>query len=211
MRRLPIYLLLDVSGSMRGEPIEAVNLGVKTLVETLRKDPYALETAFLSIITFNNESHQLMPLTEVFAFQQPQLTASMGTYLGKALRLLADTIDKEVVKTTTEMKGDWKPLVFIMSDGRSGDSITKAMSAIDKKKLGFVIACAAGRDSNIEALREITETVVKLESMDRETISSFFKWVSASVATSSAKVEESNGEVTVLNELPPLPDEITIA
>ena len=195
---------------MRGEPIEAVNLGVKTLVETLRKDPYALETAFLSIIAFNHERHQLMPLTEVYAFQQPQLTASMGTYLGKALRLLADTIDREVVKTTTEMKGDWKPLVFIMSDGKSGDSITKAMSAIDKKKLGFVIACAAGKESNVEVLREITETVVRLESMDRETISSFFKWVSASVATSSAKVEESNGEVTVLNELPPLPDEITI-
>ncbi len=84
------------------------------------------------------------------------------------------------------------------------------MSAIDKKKLGFVIACAAGKESNVEVLREITETVVRLESMDRETISSFFKWVSASVATSSAKVEESNGEVTMLNELPPLPDEITI-
>ena len=41
MRRLPVYLLLDVSGSMRGEPIEAVNQGIAILADTLRTDPYA--------------------------------------------------------------------------------------------------------------------------------------------------------------------------
>lgn len=45
MRRLPVYLLLDTSGSMYGEPIEAVKNGVQVLVSTLRQDPYALETA----------------------------------------------------------------------------------------------------------------------------------------------------------------------
>ena len=51
MRRLPVYLLLDTSGSMYGEPIEAVKNGVQTLISTLRSDPYALETAYISIIT----------------------------------------------------------------------------------------------------------------------------------------------------------------
>ena len=50
MRRLPVYLLLDTSGSMMGEPIEAVKNGVEILVSSLRQDPYALETAHL----FNN-------------------------------------------------------------------------------------------------------------------------------------------------------------
>ena len=52
MRKLPVYLLLDCSGSMFGEPIEAVKNGVQVLVSTLRQDPYALETAHLGIITF---------------------------------------------------------------------------------------------------------------------------------------------------------------
>ena len=52
MRRLPVYLLLDTSGSMMGEPIEAVKNGVEILVSSLRQDPYALETAHLSIISF---------------------------------------------------------------------------------------------------------------------------------------------------------------
>ena len=71
MRRLPVYLLLDTSGSMYGEPIEAVKNGVQTLISTLRGDPYALETAYISIITFNSVAQQVTPLTELSAFQQP--------------------------------------------------------------------------------------------------------------------------------------------
>lgn len=61
MRRLPVYLLLDTSGSMYGEPIEAVKNGVQVLVSTLRQDPYALETAYLSIITFDSDARQVAP------------------------------------------------------------------------------------------------------------------------------------------------------
>ena len=40
-RRLPVYLLLDTSGSMMGEPIEAVRQGLRALVADLRGDPQA--------------------------------------------------------------------------------------------------------------------------------------------------------------------------
>lgn len=79
MRRLPVYLLLDTSGSMYGEPIEAVKNGVQVLVSTLRQDPYALETAYLSIITFDSDARQVAPLTELASFQQPNLEANGGT------------------------------------------------------------------------------------------------------------------------------------
>lgn len=59
MRRLPVYLLLDTSGSMTGEPIEAVKNGVQMLLSTLRQDPYALETAYVSVITFDSSARQL--------------------------------------------------------------------------------------------------------------------------------------------------------
>ena len=50
-RRLPVYLLIDTSGSMKGEPIESVKVGIETMLSTLRNDPYALETVNISIIT----------------------------------------------------------------------------------------------------------------------------------------------------------------
>ena len=96
MRKLPVYLLLDTSGSMFGEPIEAVKNGVQVLVSTLRSDPYALETAYLSIITFNSSAQQITPLTELANFQQPNIDASGCTALGEALSLLAHKVDTEV-------------------------------------------------------------------------------------------------------------------
>lgn len=210
MRRLPVYLLLDCSGSMYGEPIEAVKNGVQVLNSTLRQDPYALETAYLSIITFDSKAQQVTPLTELTAFQQPNLQASGCTALGEALSLLAQRADAEVVKTTVEKKGDWKPIVFIMTDGEPTDDINKGLEDFKKRHWGMVVACAVGAGANTDTLRKITENVVSLETADSATIKAFFKWVSASVSATSQKVEESGKEATGLSELPPPPPEVNL-
>lgn len=107
MRRLPVYLVLDVSGSMSGEPIEAVRNGVQLLVSSLRSDPYALETAYLSIIAFDAKALQLVPLTEIASFQPPDLQPGSTTSLGEALRTVKSCIEKEVQTSSAEVKGDW--------------------------------------------------------------------------------------------------------
>ena len=210
MRRLPVYLLLDCSGSMYGEPIEAVKNGVQVLVSTLRQDPYALETAYLSIITFDSSAQQVSPLTELSAFQQPNIQASGCTALGEALALLAQKADQEVTKTTAEQKGDWKPLVFIMTDGEPTDDLNKGLAEFKKRKWGMVVACAAGAGANTDTLKKITECVVSLDTADSATIKAFFKWVSTSVSSGSMKVEETGAEATTLSELPPPPPEVNI-
>ncbi|MCF0158422.1 MAG: VWA domain-containing protein [Veillonella sp.] len=210
MRRLPVYLLLDTSGSMFGEPIEAVKNGLQVLVSTLRNDPYALETAYLSVITFNSTAQQVTPLTELSNFQPPMLEASGCTALGEALSLLANKVDQEVAKTTHEVKGDWKPLVFIMTDGEPTDNIDKGINDFKQRKFGVVVACAAGAGANTNTLKKITENVVTLDTADSATISSFFKWVSASISTSSASVEDKGTEVNGIGELPPPPPEVNI-
>ena len=210
MRRLPVYLLLDTSGSMYGEPIEAVKNGVQTLISTLRSDPYALETAHLSIITFNSTAQQITPLTELAAIQQPNIDAGGCTVLGGALELLAKKVDSEITKTTAEVKGDWRPLVFLMTDGEPTDSIAKGLEEFKKRKFGMVVACAAGQGANVNTLKQITENVVQLDTADSATIKAFFKWVSASISTSSKSVEETSAEATTMSELPPPPAEVNI-
>ena len=210
MRRLTVYLLLDTSGSMHGEPIEAVKNGVEILISSLRQDPYALETAYLSIITFDTQAKQLMPLTEIAMFQPPQLQATGTTQLGEALALLAEKIDVEVQKTTHDTRGDWKPLVFIMTDGAPTDDWTKGFAKLKQAKTGMVIACAAGHNADTSILKQITEVVVELATEDSNTIKAFFKWVSASISTGSQKVDAGQKEVTGLNDLPPPPPEVNV-
>lgn len=211
MRRLPVYLVLDCSGSMTGEPIEAVKNGMQMLVSALRQDPQALESAYLSVITFDSNARQAVPLTDLAGFQVPEISAAGCTAMGEALTCLCDCAKREVVKSTPEQKGDWRPLVFLMTDGEPTDDLSKGLAAFQAMKWGMVVCCAAGQAANTGNLKKISpECVVQLDTADSKSLAAFFKWVSSSIAMSSKSVNEGNKEVTGLDQLPPPPPEISI-
>ncbi|MGL5019431.1 MAG: vWA domain-containing protein [Luteolibacter sp.] len=210
MRRLPVFLLLDTSGSMSGEPIEQLKNGVQMLASALRQDPYALETVYLSVIAFSSTASELVPLTELAAFQVPAITASGATSLGEALTLVASLASKALAKSTKSSKGDWKPMVFLMTDGVPTDDWEKGLKRFQQEKWGIVVACAVnGGDVNV--LQRIAgEAVVKLDTSDSSAMSKFFKWVSASVSNNSKAVETAGRDVEGLHQLPPPPPEIQV-
>ena len=210
-RRLPVYLVLDCSGSMSGEPIQAVNQGVKALVAELKGEPYAIETAYLSVITFESTAKQISPLTELMAFQEPTLVAGGGTSMGAALKLLSQCFDKEVKKASDTEKGDWKPLVFLMTDGQPTDNWQQAAAALKQKKPApaNIIACAAGDGADEFMLKQVTEIVVKLKSLQPDDLKAFFKWVSQSIKQTSQSVAQVMADNQPIN-LPPPPSGITI-
>ncbi len=210
MRKLPVYMLLDTSGSMHGEPIEQVKNGLQMLVSALRQDPFALETAFLSVITFDSRAKQVVPLTELTAFQVPNIEASGVTSLGDALRLVADCAAREVTKSTPERKGDWKPMVFIMTDGAPTDDWEPGLARFREEKWGMIVGCAID-EANSDVLKVVAgEAVITLQTSDPGSVAAFFKWVSASVSTNSAKIDSGGGEISGLDDLPPPPPEINV-
>jgi von willebrand factor, type A len=195
---------------MTGEPIEAVKNGVQMMVHSLRQNPQAIETAFVSIITFDSEAKQLIPLTDLASFQMVDLKAAGTTALGAALSLLANKLENEVTKTTLEQKGDWKPIVFIMTDGVPTDDWQAGFQKLKAVKKGLIVGCAAGNNADDKVLKEIADQVVRLSNTDADSIGKFFQWVSASIATTSTKVEETGIDLTKKDQLPPPPSELVI-
>lgn len=105
-RRLPVYLLIDTSGSMKGEPIESVKVGIEAMLSTLRTNPYALDTVSISIITYDREVKQILPLTPIDQIQMPEITVpeSGPTFTGAALEMLCKKVDSEVQKVHPSRK-----------------------------------------------------------------------------------------------------------
>lgn len=192
---------------MRGEPIESVKVGLESMVSSLRQDPFALESVFMSIITFDREVKQILPLTELENLQLPEIVTpeSGPTHLGEALEMLCKKVDSEVQLSTADQKGDWMPLLFIMTDGKPSDlqKYNQMIPEVKKRNFASIIACAAGVKADTQPLLALTNQVYSLDTTDSATFRQFFKWVSASVSVGNRSVGTSNDIA-----LPPPPPEI---
>lgn len=207
MRRLPIYFLIDVSESMVGAPIQQVQDGIATIIKELRTDPHALETVHISVIAFAGRAQTISPLTELATFYPPKLPIGGGTSLGNALNFLMDDMSRTVAKTTLEKKGDWKPIVFLFTDGNPTDHYDTAFTNWNEKckNSANLIAISLGNNMNTSILNKITDNVLRLNSTDEDSFKAFFKWITASIKTNSVSVNELNTDEL---KLAPFSDDI---
>ena len=53
---------------MSGEPIQALNNGFYGLINMLRNDPQAMDSLHLSVITFDREVRNIIPLIDLASF-----------------------------------------------------------------------------------------------------------------------------------------------
>ena len=132
----------------------------------------------------------------MFKFFPVKLPIGGGTSLGGALDFLMDDLGNSINKTTLEQKGDWKPIVFLFTDGNPTD---KTESSFNRWNQNFrnktnLVAVSLGDNTDVSILTKITENVLILKNTDTESFKKFFKWVTASIKTSSISVSDTNDD-----------------
>mgnify|MGYP007124149911 CR=1 FL=1 len=60
---------------------------------------------------------------------------------------------KEVRRSTPDVKGDWRPLVFIMTDGVPTDDYQAGIEAVKQLSLGTLVGCCVGPTPTIRSSR----------------------------------------------------------
>lgn len=211
--RLPVYLLLDCSGSMQGEPIKAVNDGLFIIYDELIKNARALESAYLSVITFANQAKVVTPLGSIAQYQPQALQAYGQTAMGAALSLLVSSIEQDVLAHTAQQHGDYRPLVFLLSDGNPTDDYKSGIQRIrtlrgNKQPEIIALACEGGAQGvDTVMLHELTPHFSIMQKTSGDKIRQYFRWISGTIIQVSQPTSISANKVS-LNPPTDMPGEI---
>ena len=187
MRRLPVYLVIDISESMAGDNLRHMQEGISRLINVLRADPYALETVHLSVIAFAGVARTLAPLVELYAFYPPRLPVGSGTSIGAALEHVMDEISANVVASSPTQKGDYKPVVYFMSDGKATDNPAAAIARWqrDFARRATLVTIGIGPYADLSLLSQISAQTLRLEKCDDQDFKHFIQWISNTVSAQS--------------------------
>ncbi len=188
--RVPISLVLDVSGSMSGAPIDELNSGVQTFFKALMDDEVARYSAEVSVISFGSEVSQDVEFGPLEKCDIPELKAIGKTRMGGAVSLALESLEKRKELYRTLGVDYYQPWMVIMTDGNPTDSYElaalKTSSLVEKGKL-TVFPIAIGDNACIDILKEFSPVRAPMRLKDLN-FQEFFRWLSSSVSRVSQSI-----------------------
>lgn len=187
--RCACVLLLDTSGSMQGEPISALNEGLRVFKNDLIKDQLARKRVEIAVVTFDSEVKVIQDFVTADQFEPPTLTAQGQTFMGNGIIKALDMIQARKNQYKANGIVYYRPWVFMITDGEpQGEPdyvVEQAAKRIkddeENKRVAFF---AVGVESaNMEKLKNIVvRTPVKLIGLN---FVEMFVWLSRSTQTVS--------------------------
>lgn len=191
-RPLPIFILADTSGSMRGEKINELNLALREMLTALNDADDIRGKFQLSVIAFGGEVRLIQPLQDITGLTLSELTAAGNTPMGQAFEIVQEMIeDREVVTSRA-----YTPTIVLISDGIPTDcseEMYRRKNYFDWEPLKNLhsgersskcqrLALGIGEDADTEMLKAFIDNpeVPVIRTKDASGIAKFFRWVTMS-------------------------------
>jgi uncharacterized protein YegL len=182
--RCPCILLLDTSGSMSGEPINALNEGIKIFRDELNRDSLAQKRIDVAIISFDNSVKVVQDFVTVDRFNPPTLTAQGLTSIGAAIQKALDMMTARKSQYRNNGVTYYRPWVFLITDGAPTDDADVVQQAAQRIKdeearKGVAFFAVGVENADMMCLSNIAvRTPIKLKGLNFREL---FLWLSASM------------------------------
>ena len=192
-QRCPCILLLDVSGSMDGAPIKALNDGLHIFRDALNKDDLTKKRVEVAIVTFESEVKVVQDFVTADQFQPPTLKVGGLTYMGKGINKALDILQVRKALYKANAISYYRPWIFMITDGSPSDNevVDRAAQRIRdeeaEKKVAFFGVGVEGVD--MTRLSQIVKRdPVKLQGLNFQEM---FLWLAGSMdRVSHSKLDE---------------------
>ncbi len=206
-RVMPIFFLIDTSGSMDGKKIGQVNSAIEEIIPDLKKlsESQADSEIRLAILKFSTGSEWVTPnLMSLDSFDDWEPLEAAGlTDLGSAL----DELNSKLSKTgfmggPSATSGFYSPIIILLSDGEPTDDYMTALKKIRENKWyqsAMKIAIAIGEDANKDVLKKTIKNVELLFAVNDisnlKKVIRFIAVTSSQIASTSASVSNCDGDI----------------
>lgn len=191
--RVACVVLVDVSGSMHGEPLDEVNAGLQIMKEELQSDALAAKRAEIAIVTFGGTVTVVQDFVGVERFSPPRLESTGDTPMGAGIRRAIELVQarKQVYKDNGIAY--YRPWVFLITDGAPTDRWHDAAMQVQdgERQNAFVFFSVGTEDADFTILRKISKQrePLKLKGLRFRDL---FQWLSKSLqSVSHSKMNES--------------------
>lgn len=183
--RCPSVLILDISGSMQGEPIKQLQEGVGVYRDSLCGDSLARKRVEVAIVTFGGNVELIQTFATADNFTAPALSSKGDTPMGQA----AVTALKQLADRKQQLRDAgiqyYRPWVFLITDGGPTDANSHywsdAKRQIQEGEEGkkFAFFCVGVEGADMERLKELNPAREPLKLNGLE-FKKMFQWLSSS-------------------------------
>lgn len=185
--RCACVLLLDVSGSMGGRPIEALNEGLKAFAADIRTDALASQRVEVAIVTFGGSGVEVRhDFATAGQFEPDRLTAGGGTPMGEAVVTAIDMVEGRKQQYRDNGIMYYRPWVFLITDGEPTDEWKEAAGRVRRveEANGLAFFAVGVEGANMDVLGDIAvRSPLKLQGLK---FVELFVWLSQSQRTVSS-------------------------